>query len=501
MNDFPYKAMILDMDGVVTNTRELHFDAWKISFDEVLASEGEDHFFERKDYEHFVDGKTREEGILSFMKSRKIKLSAEAVKALGQKKNHLYLQRLREVGPEVFEDSVKAIKNWKEQGIGVAIISSSQNCSEVLEKAGIKNLFDAQVDSVIAEKNHLRGKPEADYFLEAAHLLGVSPEECAIVEDSLAGIAAGASAHFKGVIGMSKKGQTPRSLLYAQGATQVVESLEKIGHSKNAIDHWKDIQQKIGEREVALFIDFDGTLSEIVADPTRAEASPSILAILKECALSLKLAIISGRDRADVKQRINLENIFYAGCHGFDISGPGAFHFIVDEALAIIPDIHSARQNLQELQNDFPGMVIEDKRFFIAVHYRGVDQRDQSILTDKVREVAKTFSTLGIREGKKVIEIAPKLDWDKGSAIRKLSTILEINPEQTLSIYLGDDLTDEDAFREINTNNGIGIKIDHGEESKTAANYLLKDPKEVEEFLKLIRLHFTGSEKRWRAGV
>ena len=129
----------------------MHFDAWKISIDELLAEQGDKVLFEKKDYAQYVDGKTREEGISSFMKSRNIGLSLESIKALGIKKNHLYLKRLREIGPEVFEDSVKAIKSWKEQGIPVAIISSSRNCSEVLEKAGIKNLFDAQVDSVTAE--------------------------------------------------------------------------------------------------------------------------------------------------------------------------------------------------------------------------------------------------------------------------------------------------------------------------------------------------------------
>lgn len=501
MTNFPYKAMILDMDGVVTNTREMHFDAWKISIDQFLSEHGDKTLFEKKDYAKYVDGKTREEGIFSFMQSRKINLSSESIKALGIKKNQLYLKKLREIGPEVFEDSVKAIKSWKDQGIPVAIISSSRNCSEVLEKAGIKNLFDAQIDSVTAEKSHLKSKPEADYFVEAARLLGESPEDCAIVEDSLAGIKAGNEAHFKGVIGMSRKGQTPASLLYAEGATLVVDSLGEITNAQNAIEDWHSIRQKIGEREVALFIDYDGTLSKIVSDPSKAEASPALLAILKECSLSLKIAIVSGRDRLDVKQRVNLENIFYAGCHGFDISGPGGFHFIVEEALPILPEILAARQLLEGFKKDFSGILIEDKKFFIAVHYRNVSEEDQTKVKEKVREVANRFENLAIREGKKVIELAPKLDWDKGSAIRKLSTVLEINPEQTVSIYLGDDLTDEDAFREINVTNGIGIKIDQGQQKNTAADYLLKDPLEVKEFLNLIKKHYTGSHKRWRAGV
>ncbi len=489
------------MDGVVTNTREMHFDAWKISFDELLKEKGEKNLFEKKDYAQFVDGKTREEGISSFISSRKINLSLESIKELAIKKDHLYLQKLRQNGPEVFEDSVKAIKTWKQNGISVAIISSSRNCSEVLEKAGIKDLFDVQVDSVTAENSHLRGKPGPDYFLEAASLLGERPEDCAIVEDSLAGIRAGTQAHFKGVIGMSRQGQTPPSFLYAEGATLVVDSLDKIGITQNAIEHWISICQKIGEREIALFIDFDGTLSEIVSDPSRAQASPSLLTTLKDCSLSIKVAIVSGRDRLDVQENVNLENVFYAGCHGFDISGPGGFHFIVEEALAVMPDVLAARQRLEDLKKDFDGIQIEDKKFFIAVHYRNVSAELQSDVRKKVREVCLDFDKLSIREGKMVIEIAPKLDWDKGSAIRKLSSILEINPQQTVSIYLGDDLTDEDAFREIDATNGIGIKVDSDLQNKTDADYLLKDPTEVEMFLNLVRLHFTGSRKRWRAGV
>jgi trehalose-phosphatase len=498
--NIPYDALILDLDGVITDTRDLHFKAWKETFDELLSEEVELKSFEDEDYALYVDGKPREEGIRSFIEARKIFLPEDKLRELAQKKDELFLKKLRRVGPRVFQDSIMALKHWREEGIPMAVVSSSRNCSEVLERAGLKGFFDVQVDSITAEKAHLRGKPEADYFLEAAHLLNKRPEESAIIEDSMAGIQAGIKGHFKGVIGVSRKGQTPPSLLYAEGADLVVNSLEQIGLHENALRAWESILQKIGEREIALFLDFDGTISEIVPDPDKAQIRPSIFPLLKDCSRSFKTAIISGRDRQDVKRRVNIENIFYAGCHGFDISGPGGFHFVVEEASEILPHLVAARRQLETLLEPFSGMVVEDKKFFTAVHYRHVASIKENDLKEKIRKLVSHYDKLAIREGKKVIEIGPNLNWNKGTAIKKLCEVLEINFTEIVPIFVGDDLTDEDGYKEVR-GKGISIKVTYEEPGITEADYWLNDPAEVEKFILFLTQHFTGREKKWRHGT
>lgn len=489
---FPYRAVILDLDGVITETRELHLEAWKETF--------KDFAFSTEDYDRYVDGKPREDGIRSFLASRKRSISPENMERYSTFKNRLYLTRLRKVGPRTYKDSVDTIKKWKKEGIQVAVVSSSRNCTEVLEAAGIKDLFDAQVDPVVAEPIHLRPKPEADYFLEAARRLGKDPEECALVEDSLSGIQAGVKGHFKAVIGITREGQTPEAQLYEEGASQVVNSLEMIGQKENALTAWAEIRKKIGEREVALFLDFDGTLSDIVPDPATAVPRESVMPLLKCCSHSLKLAVVSGRDRQDLKHRIGEENIFYAGCHGFAISGPGGFHFEVEEAKDILPDLNLARELLTSVINEYEGAILETKKYFLAIHYRMVNKDRAQELKEKISAIAGKFHTLELREGKMVIEIAPHIQWGKGHAIGKLCEVLEIKAPLTVPIYLGDDLTDEDAFKRLK-GLGIGIKVGPENIYESIADYWLQDPSEVEEFLKLICRDFTARDKTWRHGT
>lgn len=488
---FPYRAMILDLDGVITDTRKLHLESWRETF--------RDFAFTDEDYDRYVNGMPREEGIRTFLSARKISASPEVLEKYSSMKNKLYLNRLRKLGTKAYKDSVETIRKWKQQGIPVAVVSSSRNCTEVLEAAGIRELFDVQIDPAVADPIHLRPKPEADYFLEAARRLGKKPEECALVEDSIVGIQAGLKGHFKAVIGITRGGQTTEDKLLEQGAGQVVHSLEMIGKKENALRAWDEIKKRIGDREVALFLDFDGTLSDIVSDPTTARPRDSIVPLLKCCSKSLKVAIISGRDRMDLKHRIDEDNIFYAGCHGFTISGPGGFHYEVERANEVLPELNLAGELVNALIKDFEGSMVETKKYFIAVHYRRVNPEKIPEIKERVRAIASRFSKLELREGKMVIELSPHLEWGKGHAIGKLCDVLEIKSQLNVPIYLGDDLTDEDAFRRLK-GGGISIKVGPEKIYDSIADYWLKDPSEVEEFLKVICRDFTGKEKKWRHG-
>lgn len=244
---FRYHAAVLDLDGVITDTRPLHVKAWKQAFDEFLHAQdkiksGDPRFrpFDPViDYEQYVDGKPRSEGIRSFMKSRGIilpeqnlngTLSIETVQSLGDKKNQYYLATLEKQGPCVFTDAIKAIQRWKQGGISLAVVSSSKNCERVLKKAGIQDLFEVRVDGVMGLALGLKGKPEPDYFLKAAQDLRIDPSHALMVEDSFAGVEAGRRAGFAAVIGMDRSGKNAH-LLIQHGATQVISSFEDLINS------------------------------------------------------------------------------------------------------------------------------------------------------------------------------------------------------------------------------------------------------------------------------
>ncbi|MEX0773347.1 MAG: beta-phosphoglucomutase family hydrolase [Balneolales bacterium] len=232
------KAGIFDMDGVITDTARLHAKAWKTLFDEYKSFL--DHnkletfkpFSIEGDYPIYIDGVPRYQGVESFLISRNIKLpfgdpsdepNMETICGLGNRKNEIFYKVLDETGVDILIENVDVIIELKDRGLKTAIISSSKNCKEVLERAGLLYLFPVRVDGVISKERGLKGKPEPDIFLEAARELGVKPEETMIVEDALAGIEAGKKGGFQLVIGIG--GDEQREAMLKLGADQVVPSL------------------------------------------------------------------------------------------------------------------------------------------------------------------------------------------------------------------------------------------------------------------------------------
>ncbi len=235
------RACLFDLDGVLTKTAEVHAAAWKEMFDAFLkeraAKTGEQFVpFDRvADYDEYVDGKPRYEGVASFLASRKIELpagtpsdppDAETVDGLGNRKNELVLQLIREHGVEAYEGSVKYVRAAKEAGLRRAVVSSSTNCKDVLVAAGIEDLFEVRIDGVVAEREKLRGKPAPDTFLAGARALGVEAAQAAVFEDALAGVAAGKAGHFGLVVGVDRAGQA--DALREHGADVVVSDLAEL---------------------------------------------------------------------------------------------------------------------------------------------------------------------------------------------------------------------------------------------------------------------------------
>jgi beta-phosphoglucomutase family hydrolase len=226
---------LFDLDGVLTQTAKVHARAWKEMFDEFLADRDCAPFELPGDYDEYVDGKPRLDGVRSFLASRGVELpegsdadppGAETVVGLGLRKNELVLALIREQGVEPYEGSVRYLEAARDQGLRRAVVSSSTNCKDVLEAAGIDHLLEVRVDGVTAEQEGLAGKPAPDTFLAGARKLGAEPAEAAVFEDALAGVEAGRAGNFGWVVGVDRSGQADE--LARRGADVVVRDLAEL---------------------------------------------------------------------------------------------------------------------------------------------------------------------------------------------------------------------------------------------------------------------------------
>jgi beta-phosphoglucomutase family hydrolase len=235
------RACLFDLDGVLTDTAKVHAAAWKETFDQYLqaraASRGEDFlpFDQAKDYDSYVDGKPRYDGVRSFLASRGIELpegdpedppGADTVCGIGNRKNEVVLRMIKEQGVEAYEGSRRYVEAARDAGLRRAVVSSSANCRDVLIAAGIEKLFEARIDGVVAEREHLKGKPAPDTFLAGAKALDVPPDAAAVYEDALAGVEAGRAGGFGCVVGVDRVGQA--KALREHGASVVVRDLAEL---------------------------------------------------------------------------------------------------------------------------------------------------------------------------------------------------------------------------------------------------------------------------------
>jgi beta-phosphoglucomutase family hydrolase len=230
-------ACLFDLDGVLTHTAELHARAWKETFDAFLRRRPEPfrEFSLPRDYDQYVDGKPRLDGVRSFLASRGIELpersppdrpDADSVESLGTKKNERVEALIEHDGVRTYPGSVAYVEAARRRGCRCAVVSSSANCRRVLRAAGIDGMFDDVVDGVDAEQQGLRGKPAPDTFLEGARRLDVEPRAAAVFEDALAGVAAGRAGKFGCVIGVDRSGQA--DALAEHGADRVVSDLSEL---------------------------------------------------------------------------------------------------------------------------------------------------------------------------------------------------------------------------------------------------------------------------------
>jgi trehalose 6-phosphate phosphatase len=247
----------------------------------------------------------------------------------------------------------------------------------------------------------------------------------------------------------------------------------------SALEHIQEIAGPGGR--VAVFLDYDGTLTRIVTHPQDAWLSDSMRQVLHKVAARAPVAILSGRDLDDVRCRVDVDGIVYAGSHGFDVAGPGLRREVGAEYL---PDLDFAEKELRDALDEIPGAQLERKRFSVAAHYRNVNESDLPEVARAVEIVAARHRNLRRIDGKKVYELLPDIDWDKGKAMVWLLETLSVDDEHIRPIYIGDDTTDEDAFRALERR-GIGILVTEAQQP-TSARYSLKDSDEVERFLRAV---------------
>ena len=221
------RACLFDLDGVLTQTAKVHSAAWKQMFDEYLHSRDEPfHEFTQDDYEDYVDGMPREDGVRSFLKSRGIELDAKGVTQLADRKNDLVQRLIHEQGVDVYEGSVRYVEAARDAGLRRAVVSSSANTHDVLRVTGIEDLFEAVVDGTTIERDGLKGKPAPDSFLAGARALGTEPGAAVVFEDALAGVEAGRAGRFGFVVGVDRVGHA--DALREHGADVVVEDLSEL---------------------------------------------------------------------------------------------------------------------------------------------------------------------------------------------------------------------------------------------------------------------------------
>ncbi len=514
-------AVLFDMDGVVTDTAAAHAAAWKRLFDEYLQRRAEREgkpflpFDSRADYTRYVDGKPRNEGVVSFLRSRGIELpcgapdegaDCETVWGLSNRKDRYFHAWLETHRVRAFPGTLRLIGELQAAGIPIAVFSASLNAEVVLRSAGVLELFDARLDGAELSRLGLSGKPAPDMLLEAARRLNAPPAETVIVEDAIAGVQAGRTGGFGLVVGVDRG--AGHDALNTAGAHLVVDDsgelrcvpgrgleCRRLADLPSALDREDGVRRRLAGRRATVFLDYDGTLTPIVQDHTRACLPAPMRAAVVRLARCCPVTIISGRDLARLHELVALESVTLAGSHGFQITLPEGRGGGLEKGSEFLPLLDQAERTLRRRLADIPGHDVERKRFSIAVHYRQVADGDVAALRAVVDEVLKMHSQLRLGHGKKVFEIRPDVSWGKGHAVQWILREQGLDHAGAVPLYIGDDLTDEDAFRVL-AGWGICIAVRHREDRRTAADFTLADVSEVRKLLELLPAVIRGRSSR-----
>ncbi len=323
--------------------------------------------------------------------------------------------------------------------------------------------------------------------------MGVSISRSVVVEDAISGVQAGRNGGFGMVIGVDRGNN--RQALLANGADIVVDDLGEITVAdvdawfqrnmlSSALTHMQDIAQRLEGHRAAVFLDYDGTLTPIVARPELAVMPQDMRNAVKRLAARCTTAIVSGRGLADVAGLVQLGQLYYAGNHGFEIKGPDDSTILYEKGKEFLAAVADISRRIEDGIEGIDGAFVENKLYSLSVHYRLASADRVGDVERVVDEALVDFPNLQKRYGKKVFEIRPRIDWDKGKAVLWLLQVLHLDTADVLPIYIGDDVTDEDAFRALK-GRGLGILV-ADEPRASAADYFLRDIEETKQFLETL---------------
>jgi trehalose-phosphatase len=249
----------------------------------------------------------------------------------------------------------------------------------------------------------------------------------------------------------------------------------------SALERWEDIFERLSGGEPAVLLDYDGTLTPIVEVPSKALLSERMRGTLRHLAAYWPVAVVSGRDLEDVRTKVGLDQLVYAGSHGFEVVGPYG-SFVEERGESYLPSLDRIEDELRFAIGNVRGALVERKRFAVALHYRLVDLHNVPRLKAIFEDVAARYPDLRRTVGKMVLEVRPDMDWDKGKAVELIVNLFNLS--SAVPVYIGDDVTDEDAFRAIG-DRGVTILVSDVEQ-ETAAHFRLAGVSEVQRFLEML---------------
>ncbi len=279
-----------------------------------------------------------------------------------------------------------------------------------------------------------------------------------------------------------------RDRTYAATPAAVTMQAPTVRALPDALRDGEQFAAKLAGRRPAVFLDYDGVLTPIVDRPQDAVMSDGMREAVRTLAQRCNVCVVSGRDRPVVQQLMGLDNLVVAGSHGFDIWSPQDGTIAHDAATGFDDLISEVTDRLRAEVETIPGAVVEPKRASVAIHYRLADPEHRAKVTAVVDELLADYSgRLKVTPGKMVYELQPKIDWHKGKAVLYLLQTLDLDTDDVVPLYLGDDITDEDAFRAL-AGRGVGIFVGHPDDPevadrRTAADFVLESTIEVEQFL------------------
>ena len=503
-----HDAVIFDLDRVLTEAASVQRLAWASLFHDCLAQrlplEDEDRsLFADDDYQKLVDGAPCPDRIADFLASRGISLPLgvpsdtgdDTISGLVNRHRRVYLDLLERDVP-LFGAMVNLARRLRDIDVATAAHSSGLVC-QALKSAGVDDLFDVCIDGTAAEGHGIARNPDllvlvrAKHVLEAAGRLGVPPHRSVLVGDTDEGMSAGRDGGFARVIGLGATGYVDR--LFEQGADVVVTDLadvavrtgdKRMSEIPNVMESYVQLAAVALAREQVVFINYEVVLSEFFPDPGAATLSDEVAEALERMARVSRVVVLTGRDVADIRERVGIPSIWYAGSHGLELAGPDGSYRENETAAAAVPVLADVAAELRDSLQHVPGVRIEHRRFAVAVHYGEVASEHVGAVVATTHRVRQRRD-LRVAHGRMLVELRPDVDWDSGTALAWIRSHID-ESKSLVPTYLGGDPADEEAFDAVQFG-GIGIAVRHDgdRDRRTAARFALDSPDQLREVLEL----------------